>query len=125
MAMPGMPSASPAPATGPVPLALRHCRPLGQDAALDVAAVDALLQHLPQWRVEGGYLVRLFTFADHWETMAFVNATAWITHREDHHPELAIGYDRCQVRFITHSVGGLSENDFICAAKFDALLALC
>jgi len=114
-----------APSQSAVPLVQRHCRALGPDAALDDAQVASLLAQLPQWRVEGGFLSRIFTFGDHWETMAFVNATAWVTHREDHHPELGIGFDRCQVRFTTHSVGGLSENDFICAAKFDALLALC
>jgi 4a-hydroxytetrahydrobiopterin dehydratase len=108
-----------------VPLVDRHCRALGPDAALDAASTALLLAQLPQWRIEGGFLTRVFAFADHWEAMAFVNATAWVTHREDHHPELAVGFDRCQVRFTTHSVGGLSENDFICAAKFDALLALC
>ena len=108
-----------------VPLVQRHCRPLGPESALDASTVEGLLRQLPGWRVEGGFLDRIYTFADHWETMAFVNATAWVTHREDHHPELAIGYDRCHVRFTTHSAGGLSENDFICAAKFDALLALC
>lgn len=114
-----------APARPTVPLVQCRCRALGPGAALDEDAVAALLGQIPQWRVEGGFLTRIYTFADHWETMAFVNATAWVTHREDHHPELAIGFERCQVRFITHSVGGLSENDFICAAKFDALLALC
>lgn len=114
-----------APARPTVPLVQCRCRALGPGAALDEDAVAALLGQIPQWRVEGGFLTRIYTFADHWETMAFVNATAWVTHREDHHPELAIGFERCQVRFTTHSVGGLSENDFICAAKFDALLALC
>ena len=55
-------------------------------------------------------------------TMAFVNAVAWIAHREDHHPDLLVSYNRCTVRFNTHSVGGLSINDFICAAKVDGLL---
>ena len=55
--------------------------------------------------------------------MAFVNAVAWIAHREDHHPDVAFGYDRCTLRFATHAVGGLSLNDFICAAKVDALNA--
>ena len=54
--------------------------------------------------------------------MAFVNALAWIAHVEDHHPDLAVSYSRCTVRFNTHSVGGISINDFICAAKVDALL---
>ena len=55
---------------------------------------------------------------------AFVNATAWVSHREDHHPDLEVGYNKCRVRYSTHSVGGLSENDFICAAKIEALLRL-
>jgi 4a-hydroxytetrahydrobiopterin dehydratase len=55
--------------------------------------------------------------------MAFVNAVAWIAHREDHHPDIAFGYNRVRVRFNTHSVHGISINDFICAAKVEALLA--
>ncbi len=56
--------------------------------------------------------------------MAFVNALAWVSHREDHHPDLEVGYNQCRVAYWTHAVGGLSENDFICAAKCDALLEL-
>ena len=56
--------------------------------------------------------------------MAFVNAAAWISHREDHHPDLLVGYNQCKVTYVTHSVGGLSRNDFICAAKLDALFEL-
>jgi 4a-hydroxytetrahydrobiopterin dehydratase len=55
--------------------------------------------------------------------MAFVNALAFISHRENHHPDLLVGYNKCEVRYSTHDVGGLSENDFICAAKVDGLLA--
>jgi 4a-hydroxytetrahydrobiopterin dehydratase len=55
--------------------------------------------------------------------MAFVNAVAWIAHEQDHHPDLEVGYSRCRLRYSTHDVGGLSRNDFICAAKVDALLA--
>jgi 4a-hydroxytetrahydrobiopterin dehydratase len=66
---------------------------------------------------------RDFEFKDFHQTMAFVNAVAWIAHREDHHPDLEVGYGRCRVRFSTHAVGGLSQNDFICAAKVDELLA--
>ena len=51
------------------------------------------------------------------------NATAWISHRENHHPDLEVGYNKCRVRYSTHAIGGLSENDFICAAKVEALLA--
>ena len=77
----------------------------------------------PHWRVdtERGWLTRDFRFDNFHATMAFVNAVAWIAHVEDHHPDLEVGYGHCRVTFSTHSVGGLSENDFICAAKIDAL----
>jgi 4a-hydroxytetrahydrobiopterin dehydratase len=71
--------------------------------------------------------VRSFGFADYYKTLAFVNALAYIAHEQDHHPELTVTYNRCAVRYDTHSVnngkGGLSVNDFICAAKVDALVA--
>lgn len=87
------------------------------------AAIAAQLTAVPGWRHDGGFLVREFRFADYYETLAFVNALAFIIHAEDHHPDLVVGYNRCEVRFNTHSVGGISENDFICAAKADALFA--
>ena len=82
-----------------------------------------LLPQIPGWELsEGGQaLSRTFRFKDYYATMAFVNALAWIAHREDHHPDLGVHYDRAVVRFSTHDVGGLSENDFICAAKTSAL----
>ena len=79
------------------------------------------LAALPEWQLRDGALERTFRFTDYWETIAFVNALAWIVHREDHHPDLAVGYNRCTVRWNTHSVGGISINDFICAAKTDAV----
>jgi 4a-hydroxytetrahydrobiopterin dehydratase len=84
---------------------------------------DLLSELAPEWQVEPGGqgLTRDFRFADFHETMAFMNAVAWIAHVADHHPDLEVGYDYCRVSFTTHSVGGLSENDFICAAKVDAL----
>jgi len=69
-----------------------------------------------------GAIEKTYRFGNFHETMAFVNALAWIAHAEDHHPDLALSYGRCTVRFNTHSVGGISINDFICAAKVDALL---
>lgn len=65
---------------------------------------------------------RTYGFKNYYETVAFVNALAWIAHREDHHPDLEVGYKRCRVRLRTHSIGGLSQNDFICAAKINALV---
>ncbi|MFN5445542.1 MAG: 4a-hydroxytetrahydrobiopterin dehydratase, partial [bacterium] len=85
--------------------------------------VTHALMILSDWVVENDQLVRSFRFADYHQTLAFVNAIASIIHLEDHHPELVVGYNRCTVRYNTHSVnhgkGGLSENDFICAVKID------
>jgi len=66
---------------------------------------------------------RDFNFKNFYETMAFVNAVAWIANQEGHHPDLTVSYNQCGVTFTTHAMGGLSENDFICAAKVDELLA--
>ena len=91
-------------------------------AAQRVAVLQAQIS--PQWQVDaaGLTLARDFRFANFHETMAFVNAVAGIAHAEDHHPDLEVGYGHCRVVYSTHSVGGLSENDFICAAKVDALV---
>ncbi|HOX88516.1 MAG TPA: 4a-hydroxytetrahydrobiopterin dehydratase [Burkholderiaceae bacterium] len=100
-----------------------HCRPLEGSAALDASAVQAQLGVLPAWRLHDGALERSYALRNYHETIAFVNALAWIVHAEDHHPDLAVSYARCTVRFNTHSVGGISLNDFICAAKADAVYA--
>ena len=97
-------------------------RPLSTGAMTD-AQVAAQLTVLPGWSLERGAIARAFRFSGDLETIAFVNAVAWVAHTEDHHADLAVGYDRCEVRFNTHSVGGISVNDFICAAKVDALYA--
>jgi 4a-hydroxytetrahydrobiopterin dehydratase len=99
-----------------------HCRPLEGGHAMSDAEMRARLPQVPGWHVEGGALEKRYEFSDYHRTMAFVNAVAWIAHAEDHHPDLAVSYNRCTVRFNTHSVGGISINDFICAAKVDALL---
>jgi 4a-hydroxytetrahydrobiopterin dehydratase len=98
-----------------------HCRHLGPEAALRDATLDAALAALPGWRAVDGALERRYEFVDYYDTIAFVNALAYVVHREDHHPDLAIGYNRCTVRFNTHSAGGITANDLICAAKTDAL----
>lgn len=98
-----------------------RCRPLEGDAAMGSGRVTAQLSVLPQWRLVDDAIGRTYRFADYFETIAFVNALAWMVHREDHHPDLRVGYDRCEVRFRTHSAGGITENDFICAAKADAI----
>jgi 4a-hydroxytetrahydrobiopterin dehydratase len=109
-----------------LPLLERHCT--HGAPALDDASVQALLAQLPDWRLQGAEagdrLQREFLFRDYHETIEFVNALAFMVHREDHHPDLQVGYRRCTVSWTTHSAGHkLSENDFICAAKADALYA--
>lgn len=86
--------------------------------------VTRLLLSLPGYKADMlvGSISKVYEFGDFYETMAFVNALAYIAHAEDHHPELAVSYNRCAVTYSTHSIGGLSENDFICAAKIEALV---
>jgi 4a-hydroxytetrahydrobiopterin dehydratase len=99
-------------------LVMKACRPLPAGTPpLSGHDLEHLLGHAEGWAISGGQLTKTFQFENHYQTMAFVNAVAWISHREDHHPELVVGYSSCTVRYATHSIGGLSENDFICAAK--------
>jgi len=106
-------------------LARKRCKPCeGGVAPYNDAQTGEMLGQLKAWSIEGGRLVKLYAFRNYYETMAFVNALAWISHREDHHPDLQVGYNKCRVEYVTHAIGGLSENDFICAAKADALFGL-
>lgn len=104
------------------PLASQHCQPLEGQPPMDAGQIAQHLAQAPRWSLVDGAIERRFDFADYHRTMAFVNAVAWVAHVEDHHPDLAVSYNHCVVRFNTHSVGGISINDFICAAKVDALL---
>jgi 4a-hydroxytetrahydrobiopterin dehydratase len=101
----------------------QKCTP--QTQALSAAEIEQYMTALSDWRLESGKVVREFSFGDYYETLAFINAIAYVIHAEDHHPELLVTYNRCTVRFDTHSVnngkGGLSINDFICAAKVNAI----
>ena len=106
-------------------LTQRHCRPReGDDERLGDGEAATLLAQVPGWKRDGNAIEREFGFKNYYETLAFVNALAWVAHREDHHPDIQVGYKTCRVRYTTHSVGGLSENDFICAAKLNLLMAL-
>jgi len=113
------------PMTDLIPLQQAHCLPRkGIEHKLGEARLAELLPQVPGWELaeSGAALTRTFPFHNYYETMAFVNALAWIAHHEDHHPDLGVHYNRAVVRFSTHDVGGLSENDFICAAKTSALV---
>lgn len=107
-----------------ISLAHARCAPRrGIEHRLTDASIRELLPQLPNWElVENGHaLTRTFSFKDYYRTLSFVNALAHVANAEDHHPDLSVHYGRCVVRFSTHDVGGLSENDFICAAKADQL----
>ena len=107
------------------PLSRKRCKPCeGGVAPYTEPQARGMLAQLKGWALEDGKLVKVYPFANYHHTMAFVNALAWVSHREDHHPDLEVGYNKCRVTYWTHAVGGLSENDFICAAKCDALFEL-
>jgi 4a-hydroxytetrahydrobiopterin dehydratase len=106
-------------------LARKKCKPCeGGVAPLTEAQVRPLLKGLPGWLLEGKSIAKTYRFKNYFETMAFVNAAAWVSHREDHHPDMLVGYKECRVSYLTHAIDGLSENDFICAAKLDALFEI-
>lgn len=94
-----------------------------RSAAMSDSAVRDHLAQSNGWRETEGAIEKTFAFQGWLETIAFVDALAWLCHVEDHHPELSVRPGRCVVRFSTHSAGGISINDFICAAKADALVA--
>ena len=106
-------------------LASKQCKPCeGGVPPLAPEQAAELMQQLDGWTLQGAAIAKNFEFRNHYHTMAFVNAVAWLSHREEHHPDLAVGYNACRVEYSTHAIGGLSENDFICAAKVDALFRI-
>ena len=106
-------------------LASRKCVACdGRVPPLEQDEVSRLLKLIRGWESADGRIAKTYSFKNYYETMAFVNAAAWISHREDHHPDMTVGYSKCRVEYTTHAIGGLSENDFICAAKLDALFRL-
>lgn len=95
------------------------CQP--KVSRLPADELAALLAQVPGWEVKDWKLRRLFRFPDYYRSIAFVNTVAWVAHQQDHHPDLLVGYNTVEVCWNTHSVGGLSVNDFICAARVDGL----
>lgn len=94
--------------------------------ALTATQIVAKLAHVDGWQLDGDgasvAITKTFCFANYFETIAFVNAVAFVAHTHDHHPDLQVSYKHCVVRFNTHDVGGLSVTDFDCAAQINALL---
>lgn len=102
-------------------LETKHCKPCeGGVPPLSSEKITELLNQLEGWDLFDRLIGKLYNFKNYYQTMAFVNAVAWISHREDHHPDMIVSYNKCRVEYSTHAIGGLSENDFICAAKIDA-----
>jgi 4a-hydroxytetrahydrobiopterin dehydratase len=93
----------------------------GNDYSTDEIAEQ--LKEVAEWSLVDGFIERQYNFKNYYATMAFVNALAWMIHAQDHHPELKVTYNKCLVKFNTHSVNGISVNDFICAAKADMIAA--
>lgn len=105
-------------------LAEKACQSLPKGSpALDMQKAGDLLNEIAGWELNEAErtITREFKFKNFYQTIEFVNAVAWIANQQDHHPDLAVSYNRCRVTFTTHSVGGLSENDFICAARVNVL----
>ncbi len=105
-------------------LARKRCKPCeGGTPRLGVAEAEALLRDLSGWRLDGDgtAITKVYRFRNYYETLAFVNAVAFIAHSEDHHPVMVVGYRQCELRYTTNAISGLSENDFICATKVDRL----
>ena len=104
-------------------LVMESCQEIPEGSpALDDHEIGHLLSHVDEWELIDGALEKTLVFEDFFQTMAFVNAVAWVSHREGHHPELVVGEDFCTIRYSTLTVGGLSRNDFLCAAKIDHLI---
>jgi len=93
--------------------------------ALTPSEIVTRLANVPDWKLSGDgadvAIEKTYRFANYYQTMAFVNAVAFIAHAEDHHPDLSVHYDRCVVRLSTHDVQGISSTDLDCAKRFDAL----
>ena len=103
----------------PAQLANEKCISGAKSLAAD--EISALLALLPGWERVSEEIVKTYAFKNYYETLAFVNVAAWVSHRADHHPDLSVHYNRCKVAYSTHDAGGLTRNDFICAAKLESL----
>lgn len=98
-----------------------HCTALEGEPGMTADQIEAQIGVVPEWKLTSGAIERTYDFGNYYETLAFVNGLALMIHRQDHHPDLLVSYNKCTVRFNTHSVAGISINDFICAVKADAL----
>lgn len=93
--------------------------------ALTLDETKLLMTQIIGWQLttDNKFITKRFGFKNFYQTMAFVNAVAWVANQENHHPDLEVGYSYCHIKYQTHAVNGLTKNDFICAAKIDNLEA--
>jgi 4a-hydroxytetrahydrobiopterin dehydratase len=108
-------------------LAARTPHPQHKERAFTATQISEHLAPLPGWQLTDGKIVKTYSFKNYYETIAFVNVVATISHVTDHHPDLSVHYSRCVVSYNTHDVeqgkGGISINDFICAARIEAFVS--
>jgi 4a-hydroxytetrahydrobiopterin dehydratase len=108
-------------------LAVVTPHPQHAEKAFTATQITEHLALLPGWQFTDGKLVKTYSFKNYYETIAFVNVVAAISHTTDHHPDLSVHYNRCVVSYNTHDVeqgkGGISINDFICAARIEAFVS--
>ncbi len=93
---------------------------------LDTQTIQNHLKDLTFWELNANQteIKREFKFKNYGQVMAFTQTVAWLAFKEGHHPDMLVSYNLCSVRFTTHAINALSENDFICAAKVDQLFAI-
>ena len=104
------------------PLINKQCRDYSKDESpLNLSEIEDNRTLTPEWQycATENKLCQTFHFDDYHQTMAFVNKVSEVSHQQNHHSEMVVSYNRCKVIFSTHSVGGITENDFICAALID------
>lgn len=102
----------------------KKCIPCeGGIPALTRESAEKMIKEIPKWQLNDAatQISREFSFKNFLRTMSFVNAVAWIANQENHHPDMEVSYNRCKLTYTTHAINGLSENDFICAAKINEI----
>ena len=107
------------------PLINKQCRDYSEDEKpLNLSEIENNRKNIPQWQfcATENVLCQTFHFDNYQQTMNFVNMVADVSNQQNHHPYMEVSYNRCKVHYKTHSINGISENDFICAAKVDEQL---
>jgi len=106
------------------PFINKHCQRVSkEESSMNLSDIEKNRIHTPEWQfcATDNHLSRTFHFKNYTETMAFVNQVAEIADAEDHHPDMVVSYNRCKVCYLTHTVNGVTENDFICASRIDQI----